>query len=353
LEDGVLDVSDTAVAANLTAGVPAAKADTACNQVLTQELYGEPDGTSLLHLHPNARTLAQADDATRLQAITSRRWITHHVAARVLERLREAFEQQPGDRMLNVLLLAESGMGKTMLLRKFHRDHDVPFDAVAGVQRHPVVLMLMPEEPSEDAFYVQLLKAIGVPVSLSNRRHRIGTRETAFRLLREVGTRMLMIDEINSVLVGSARQQRCFLQMLRFLSNELKVALVCAGVPEARFALLADPQIRNRFAETALEPWAAGPDLSAFVTLLVQGLPLRRPSPVDSGKLRRVLVERSGGITQSICWALERAAATAIRNGRELIDLSALNDDQIWHGLGLPARGSIRLRPAALARTGH
>ena len=213
--------------------------------------------------------------------------------------------------------------------------------------------MLMPEEPSEDAFYVQLLKAIGVPASLSNRRHRIDMRETAFRLLREVGTRMLMIDEINSVLVGSARQQRYFLQLLRFLSNELNVALVCTGVPEARFALLADPQIRYRFAETTLEPWAAGPDLSAFVALLVQGLPLRRPSPVDSGKLRRVLVERSGGITQSICWALQRAAATAIRSGRELVDVSALEDDQVWHGLSLPARGSIRLRPAALARTGH
>ena len=122
-------MNDIAVAAKLTAAVPAAKADTACDRGLTQGPCGEPDGTSLLHLHPNVRTLAQADDATRLQAIKSRRWITHHIAERVLERLREAFEQQPGDRMLNVLLLAESGMGKTMLLRKFHRDHDAPFDA--------------------------------------------------------------------------------------------------------------------------------------------------------------------------------------------------------------------------------
>ena len=72
-------MNDTAAAANLTAAVTVTKADTVANQVPTQEPCGSPDGTSLLHLHPNVRTLARADDATRLQAITSRRWITHHL----------------------------------------------------------------------------------------------------------------------------------------------------------------------------------------------------------------------------------------------------------------------------------
>jgi hypothetical protein len=326
--------------------------ETACEE-LSGPASGKTDGTSLLHLHPSVRALAQADNATRLNAIKSKRWITHLPASRVLGRLQEALEQEPGDRMRNLLLLAESGMGKTMLLRKFHRDHTMTFDAATGVQQHPVVLMLMPEDPSEESFYVQVLKAIKVPYSLSSRRHRITTRETSFRLLHELGTRMLMIDEINSILVGSARQQRYFLQMLRFLSNELQVALVCAGIPEARFALLADPQIRNRFAEVVLEPWEAGPDLAAFVTLLVQGLPLRQPSPIDSGKLRRLLVERSGGITQSICWALERTAVAAIESGYERIDLAGLDHDEVWRGLELVGQTSTRLRPTALARTGH
>ena len=183
------------------------------------------------------------------------------------------------------------------------------------MQPHPVVLILMAEDPSEEAFFVQVLKAVGAPLDLSRRRHRLGLRETSFRILREVGTRMLMVDEINSILVGSARQQRYFLQLLRFLSNELQVGIVCAGVPEARFALLSDPQLRSRVADIALEPWTAGPGLQAFVTMLVQGLPLRQPSPVDSAKLRHLLVARSGGITLSICRALERAGAAAIRNG--------------------------------------
>ncbi len=99
-----------------------------------------------------------------------------------------------------------------------------------------------------------------------------------------------MIDEINSVLVGSARQQRLFLQLLRFLSNELQVALVCAGVPEARFALLSDPQLRSRMADVAIEPWAMGGELQAFVTVLVQGLPLRQLSVCFNGWNMRPVV---------------------------------------------------------------
>ncbi len=79
--------------------------------------------SDLTHLHPRVREAALADDGTRLQAMRSKRWITHHPAARVLATLQDAFDQLPGDRMENILLLAESGMGKTMVLRKFQRDH--------------------------------------------------------------------------------------------------------------------------------------------------------------------------------------------------------------------------------------
>jgi hypothetical protein len=306
--------------------------------------------SSLAHLHPAVRDLATADDAVRIQAIRSKRWITHDPAARVLASLKESLDQPTSDRMENLLFLAESGMGKTMLLRKFQRANAAPFDATRGVQPHPVVLVLMPEEPSEEAFYIQVLKAVGAPLILSQRRHMLSVRETTFRILRELGTRLLMIDEINSVLVGGPRQQRRFLQLLRFLSNELQVAIVCAGVPEARFALLSDPQLRSRVADIVLEPWTPGPEFQSFVNMLVQGLPLRQPSPVDSGKLRRLLVERSGGITLLICRALERAGVAAIRDGQERIELSALAGPAIWRGLKAPEGPVGRLRPSATAR---
>ncbi len=125
------------------------------------------------------------------------------------------------------------------------------------------------------------------------------------------------------------------------------MALLCAGVPQARLALFANPQLRSRLMALELEHWGGGPDLAALDAMLVQSMPLRQPPPVDTAELRRLLVDRSGGITQSICFALRRTADAAVKNGREFIDLPDLYEGAIWRGLGLPTQTSARLSPAA------
>lgn len=67
---------------------------------------------NLAHLHPAIRNIALADDEARLQAIRSKRWVTHDPASRVLACLTEAFEQPRSDRMENLLLVAEIRHGQ-------------------------------------------------------------------------------------------------------------------------------------------------------------------------------------------------------------------------------------------------
>ena len=305
------------------------------------------------HLHPEVRRCAAMDDETRIDRIRAKRWIEHATATEVLETLQEAFDQPPSERMENVLLFAESGMGKTSLVRRFERVHALPFDARAGVARRPVVVVRMPPDPAEDAFFRQVLTALNAPVVAADRRgDPWRLRELTARLLRQVGARVLVIDELNSVLGGTARQQRHFLQVLRYLSNELGVALVCTGVPEARHALRSDPELRSRFVDVELLPWAADDTLQGFVNRLVQGLPLRLPSPVDGGAVRKLLAGRSGGITAHVCKAVERAAIAAIRSGREMIDLAALQDERVWRGIVGPGPDTAPARLASRASKG-
>ena len=141
---------------------------------------------------------------------------------------RRRWSSHPKNRMENILLIGESGMGKTMLVRKFERQNAAKFDDVAGLQRRPVVAMLMPAPSDGDS----LLRSAacrgecagGRPfhsqLSLPRTRHPLAT--TA----RHPG---VVIDELNSVLAGTPRQQRVFLQLLRFLSNELRIAFVGVG----------------------------------------------------------------------------------------------------------------------------
>ena len=176
------------------------------------------------HLHPAVRGFADKDDAARIARIRAECWIEHRPAAGVLELLQEAFEQPERGRMDNLLLLGESGMGKTALVRAFERRQAVPWDAALGLRRRPVLVVLMLvvlmlDEPTEAAFFSQVLASLDVPPFARGFAPGPGRRELAFRFLRELGTRVLVLDEINSVLAGTPRQQRLFLQLLRFLSN--------------------------------------------------------------------------------------------------------------------------------------
>lgn len=287
------------------------------------------------HLHPEARRFAPLDDETRIARVLAKCWIEHAEASSVLEALQEVFDQPRSERMENILLFGESGMGKTALVRRFERAHKPSYDAQAGVARTSVVVVRMPPDPTEEEFLRKVLSTLGAPAAVANRST---SREVVERLLRAVGARVLVIDELNSILAGTARQQRYFLQLLRYLSNELGVALVCTGVPEARHALRSDPQLRSRFADVELHPWAADDGLQRFVNRLVQSLPLRRPSPVDGPAVRELLAARGGGLTGHICTAVQRAAVEAIRTGREMIDLAALREDRVWRRIDAPAR---------------
>ena len=301
------------------------------------------------HLPQDVWPVAALDAAARISHIRAKRWVQHAAADRVLGYLQEAFTQPRHERMENILLIGESGMGKTMLIRKFDRQTTPRFDDAAGVQQLPVIVMLMPPQPTEAAFFTQLLKAMNAP-SAGHFTHGFPSQEAAVRLLRQLGTRVVVIDELNSVLSGTPRQQRVFLQLLRFLSNELRMAFVGVGVPEARHALLSDSQLRSRFTDIELPPWTLGEDLRDFVTRLTWSLPLREPSPVDSPKLRRLLVDRTGGITLGICKVLERAATKAIEDGTERISLESFADPEIWRGVAMPARDTRAPPHAGLER---
>jgi hypothetical protein len=58
---------------------------------------------------------------------------------------------------------------------------------------------------------------------------------------------MLVIDEVHTLLASTYRQQRILLNTLRYLANELRIPLICAGTADARIALTTDPQLADRF----------------------------------------------------------------------------------------------------------
>jgi hypothetical protein len=55
------------------------------------------------------------------------------------------------------------------------------------------------------------------------------------------------------------------LNTLRFIANELNLALVCAGTADAKRALLTDQQLADRFEAIELPPWRNDSDLKRLL----------------------------------------------------------------------------------------
>jgi len=93
-------------------------------------------------------------------------------------------------------------------------------------------------------------------------------------LARQLGVRMLIIDEIHSMLSGTFREQRIFLNALRFLANDLRLPLVCVGTPEAKQALMTDQQLADRFEARELPAWRDDTAFHQFLASFGSSLPL-------------------------------------------------------------------------------
>jgi hypothetical protein len=109
----------------------------------------------------------------------------------------------------------------------------------------PVLVVQMPSDPSVGRFYIAVLAALGAP--LRPRQRLAELEQLALRLLRTVGMRVLVIDELHNVLAGRGEARREFLNLIRFMGNELRIPLVGVGTREAYLAIRSDDQLENRF----------------------------------------------------------------------------------------------------------
>jgi len=299
------------------------------------------------HLHPDYRSVALLPAGKRIEWLRTERWIGFPKALAVLDRLQMLLDYPKRPRMPCLLIYGRSGMGKSMAIAKFLHAHPPVFDEKAGSTLMPVVSFQMPKEPLEEDFYEQLLKSVGITFKGAMSKREAG--RLAMRMLTELGTRVLIIDEINSLLAGTARQQRLFLNLIRFITNELSLPIVCAGTPEAHRALLFDQHLADRFDALELTPWRDDATFALLMRSIASTRPLKLPSDLESRSLRKRIIQLSDGITGRIFRLIEEAAVTAVRTGVERIDEEMFSEDELVPPLASMQRAA-RIRSEAAVR---
>jgi len=276
---------------------------------------------NLSHLHPDFQDNALLPDTQRIDWIRSDRYLAYRKAGRVVARLTEIHDYPQRERMPCMLIYGPPGMGKTMILRKFARDHGAAAVSDEGPPARPVLSMQMPTVPDEREFLMEILMAAGSPF-----KHDLtvsGLRAVVRRLLVDTQVRLLLIDELQNILAGTARQQRVIFNTIRFLTNELRRPICCAGTDDARAALVADPHLADRFEAHQLLPWRHNEEFIELLTAFEHTLPLRRPSDLRSTKVRKLILDMTSGVTVRIFRLIESVAIEAIRASDERIGLAS------------------------------
>lgn len=277
---------------------------------------------NLDHLNDAARKTAALPDEERIEQIRQVRWITYTRARQALDHLEELLSHPPTHRMPCLLLVGSTNNGKTAIVNRFEQLHPASDHPGSDAVHVPVLTVQAPPIPEENRFYAGILDSLDAPYRPSESAAR--RQSQVLKVLRAVRLRLLIIDEVHHIVAGYIGKQRIFLNVLKYLANELCIPLVAVGTVDAVRAIHTDPQLANRFDPMALPDWDLNREFQMLLASFESTLPLRKPSSLADERLAIKLLSMSEGTIGELSRLLVAAATHAIRSGEERVNEKVL-----------------------------
>jgi len=263
------------------------------------------------------------DNQKRIDHIMSERWIGYPKAMEILQEMEYLMAHPKTYRPESMLLVARTGNGKSLLLHRFFDTYKPAITPDTPQIKIPVLYIQAPPLPNEKAFYCNILHALNTPFHSYSTA--VQLHYQVIRILQKVQTQILIIDEIHHILAGSYLSQRAFLNLIKYISNELQLVIIGAGVREAYSAINTDSQLASRFQPAALPTWKLDADYYRLLKSFELMLPLHEKSHLTNEELAVKILGMSGGTIGEISNILKKAAVKAVQTGYERIDLAFLN----------------------------
>lgn len=280
----------------------------------------------LAHLSPDTRQIALLSVEQRLLEIDRPHWIGYPKAKEILDELESLLTKHARPRMPNLLIVGDSNNGKTTIIERFYELCGQPRVDESGDPVKPVIVAQAPPKPDEKELYMAILERFWTPYRPTDSTAKL--RYQLIHLMRLCRVRMLVIDEMHSMLAGPAIKQREVMNSLKLLCNELRIPVVGVGTREAVQILHTDPQHASRFDVASLPVWASNVDFQRLLASFEKVLPLRSPSQLSSPVLAAKLHAFSGGNLGNLHRLLQACAVTALKSGKENIDAEIIETNQ-------------------------
>jgi hypothetical protein len=275
------------------------------------------------HVHISIEPFLSLSDAERIQKIKSEKWIGYSKSKIILNKLEDLLQHPKTIRMPNLLLVGDTNNGKTILINKFYNDHRPNVVDNAEKITSDVIYVQAPPKPDERRFYNSILDLLFVPYRFNDRVEK--KQQQIIQIMRRLGVKMLIIDEIHHVLAGNAMAQRTFLNVIKYMANELQIVIVGVGIKDAFNVINSDPQLANRFEPMVLPRWKMNEEYLRLLASFEYILPLQKPSLLHENSIAMQLLSMSEGSIGEISTIIKKAAILAIENKTEKITKEILS----------------------------
>ena len=281
----------------------------------------EGGGGDALHLDEAIRPDLLLSDERRIARIDRDRWIGYGRARDAIEELDRILRSERRQRPDNLLIVGASNNGKTAIARRFITRTVPPENPAAQASRIPVALIQAPNGPRIPQLLTAIRSALGQPAG--RRETTAQLRAETYRIMRSVGLRLLLIDDLHNIRGAGVGP---LLVELREIGSVAGVSLGGFATKDIAYALRQDEQLANRFDLMTLPRWQIDePDYWRLLATLERRLPLRAPSNLTDPELASHILLRSEGLIGAMTRLLRRAAVQAVRTGQERIDRAMLD----------------------------
>jgi len=272
--------------------------------------------TEFSHVHPSVIPTLSLSREQKIAQIKKPRWIGYPRAHQILGRLEDLLIHPKEPRMPGILLVGPSNNGKTRLIRQFVKNHPVDENLEGENIIMPVFYVQAPPTPNESAFYTSILNSLfhRVPTSSTEAK-----RAKTINVLKRIGVKVLIIDELHNILAGASVKQQQFLNMIKYLSNELEICIVGCGTGDLLRAVSVDPQVQNRFTPELLPVWNMAHTFRQLLASFEQVIPLKEPSLLHSPQMATQIHALSEGTIGETSTLINMATEYAIHSGVERI----------------------------------
>ena len=279
----------------------------------------------MTHLHPKTLELINKfSEEERIRSVKKSKWIGYTQSQNIHKKLIDLRDYPTNLRMPNLLLVGDSNNGKTALLNRFAESNKSYIIEETQELILPALMIQAPPEPDEKRFYNTILESLFAPYKASEKIEM--RQQRVIHLLKKLKVKILIIDEIHHLLAGTMAKQRTFLNVLKYLSNELKISIVCSGTRDAFNAIQTDPQLANRFEPKVLSKWRNDQEYLRLLASFERILPLKNESMLIENSLASLILSKSDGLLGEISKILELSTILAIVSGVEKINKNIIDN---------------------------